>query len=35
VDLQDLLRRTKADFDPTAPEVRAAWERANATATAV
>jgi peroxiredoxin len=25
-DLGDLLRRTKEDFDPTVPEVRAAWE---------
>ena len=25
-DLQDLFRRTKADFDPTTPEARAAWE---------
>jgi peroxiredoxin len=25
-DLQDLLRRIKEDFDPTQPEVRAAWE---------
>jgi peroxiredoxin len=25
-DLQDLLRRTKADFDPTTAEARAAWE---------
>jgi peroxiredoxin len=25
-DLQDLFRRIKADFDPTVPEVRAAWE---------
>ena len=24
-DLQDLFRRTKADFDPTTPEARAAW----------
>ena len=32
VDLQDLFRRTKADFDPTPPEVRAAWERANTAA---
>ena len=31
-DLQDLFRRTKPDFDPTMPEVRAAWERANTTA---
>ena len=26
-DLQDLHRRIKPDFDPTIPEVRAAWER--------
>ena len=25
-DLQDLFRRIKSDFDPTIPEVRAAWE---------
>jgi peroxiredoxin len=25
-DLQDLLRRTVSDYDPTLPEVRAAWE---------
>ncbi len=25
-DLQDLLRRTKVDFDPTVPELRTAWE---------
>jgi peroxiredoxin len=25
-DLQDLLRRIKEDFDPTVPEIRAAWE---------
>ena len=25
-DLQDLLRRTKPDFDPTTPEARAAWQ---------
>ena len=25
-DLQELFRRTKADFDPTTPEARAAWE---------
>lgn len=25
-DLQDLLHRIKGDFDPTVPEVRAAWE---------
>ena len=28
-DLQDLFRRTKPDFDPTVPEVRTAWQRAN------
>jgi peroxiredoxin len=28
VDLQDLFRRTKADFDPTTPQARAAWEAA-------
>jgi peroxiredoxin len=27
-DLQDLFRRTKADFDPTTAEARAAWEAA-------
>ncbi|HEY3020769.1 MAG TPA: redoxin domain-containing protein [Solirubrobacteraceae bacterium] len=27
-DLQDLLRRTKADYDPTAAEAKAAWEAA-------
>jgi peroxiredoxin len=26
-DLRDLLMRTQADFDPTVPKVRAAWER--------
>jgi len=31
-DLQDLFRRTKADFDPTRPEVRAAWEQAQTAA---
>src|ERR687886_2167643 len=31
-DLQDLLRRTKADFDPTTAETRAAWEASQATA---
>jgi peroxiredoxin len=25
-DLQDLLRRSKADFDPATPEARAAWQ---------
>jgi hypothetical protein len=25
VDLGDVLRRTKADFDPTTPEARATW----------
>jgi peroxiredoxin len=29
-DLQDLFRRTKADFDPTTPEARAAWEASQA-----
>ena len=28
-DLQDLLRRTKADFDPTTEEARATWMAAN------
>ena len=28
-DLQDVHRRIKPDFDPTTPEARAAWERAN------
>lgn len=28
-DLADLHRRIKADFDPTVPKVRRAWERAN------
>ncbi len=28
-DLQDLHRRTKPDYDPTVPAVRAAWEAAN------
>ena len=28
-DLGEVLRRTKADFDPTTPEARAAWEVAN------
>jgi peroxiredoxin len=27
VDLQDLFRRTKADFDPTTPQARAAWAK--------
>ena len=31
-DLQDLLRRTKADFDPTTAEARAAWDAAQAVA---
>jgi peroxiredoxin len=30
-DLQDLLRRTKADFDPTVAELRAAWDAGHAT----
>jgi peroxiredoxin len=29
-DLQDLFRRTRADFDPLAPEAVAAWERSQA-----
>jgi peroxiredoxin len=29
-DLGDVLRRTKADFDPTLPAAREAWEAANA-----
>jgi hypothetical protein len=29
-DLRDLFRRTKADFDPTTDEARAAWRRAQA-----
>ncbi len=29
-DLQDLFRATKADFDPTTPEARAAWQAAQA-----
>lgn len=28
VDLQDLFRRTKPDFDPTTPAARAAWDAA-------
>jgi hypothetical protein len=31
-DLGEVLRRTKADFDPTVPAARAAWDRANAAA---
>lgn len=31
-DFADLFRRTKADFDPTSPEARAAWTAANAPA---
>ena len=34
-DLSDLFRRTKADFDPTLPEARAAWERQNRAAAPV
>jgi peroxiredoxin len=30
VDLQDLTRRIKADYDPTTPEARAAWEESQA-----
>ena len=33
-DLQDLFRRIKADFDPTLPEVKAAWEKSQAAASA-
>ena len=29
-DLQDLFRRTKADFDPTTDEARAAWQQSRA-----
>jgi peroxiredoxin len=29
-DLRDLFRRTKADFDPTTDDARAAWQRARA-----
>lgn len=32
MDLQDLTRRTKADYDPTLPEVKAAWEQQQVTA---
>jgi peroxiredoxin len=28
LDLQDVFQRTKADFDPTTPEARAAWDTA-------
>ena len=28
-DLQDLLRRTKTDFDPTTEQARAAWNAAS------
>ncbi len=31
-DLQDLFRRTKADFDPTTDQARAAWSNAQASA---
>jgi peroxiredoxin len=31
-DLQEIHMRTKADFDPTTPEARAAWERGRAAA---
>jgi len=27
MDLEDLTRKTKPDYDPTLPEVKAAWER--------
>ncbi len=30
IDLQDVFRRTKDDFDPTTPEARAAWEESRA-----
>jgi hypothetical protein len=30
-DLQDLLRRTKDDFDPTTEQARATWMAANVT----
>jgi len=33
-DLQEIHRRIKPDFDPTTPEAREAWERANAVAPA-
>jgi peroxiredoxin len=33
-DLGDVLQRTKADFDPTVPAAREAWEHANAVAAA-
>jgi peroxiredoxin len=33
-DLQDLLRRTRKDFDPTTAEARAAWKAASAPAAA-
>jgi hypothetical protein len=32
VDLQDLTRRVKSDYDPTTTDARAAWERAQARA---
>jgi peroxiredoxin len=33
-DLQDVFRRTKADYDPTVPEARAAWDESRAGAAA-
>jgi peroxiredoxin len=33
-DAGEIMRRTKADFDPTAPDARAAWEAARMTAAA-
>jgi hypothetical protein len=34
LDLQELTMRLKDDYDPTVPEVRAKWERAQAGAAA-
>jgi peroxiredoxin len=34
LDLQDLTRRTKADYDPSTPEVRVAWEASRTAADA-
>jgi peroxiredoxin len=34
LDLQDVLRRTKEDYDPTVAEVRAKWEKAQKTGAA-
>ena len=33
LDLQEVFARTKEDYDPTIPEVRAAWEEAQKVAT--